>query len=192
MIGQEQRGDCIIPASSDGGPVFAPASERNDSGSKVEGDLASIRADANGTATGFIVAPDVTQWKAGDLVCALTPGGGYAEYCAVPAPHCLPVPKGLSLQEAAALPENFYTVWTNVFDRGGLKADRQRVIRPLADFERAGLHDPSGMRRQAPRFETDDVLDHPTFGIGLVQEVTGDKMRVAFKADTKLLVHGKA
>jgi Cu-Zn family superoxide dismutase len=55
-----ERGDCIIPASSDGGPVFAPASERSDSGSKVEGDLASIRADANGTATGFIVAPDVS------------------------------------------------------------------------------------------------------------------------------------
>lgn len=68
------------------------------------------------------VAPDVTQWKIGDLVCALTPGGGYAEYCAVPAPHCLSVPKGLSLREAAALPENFYTVWTNVFDRGRLKA----------------------------------------------------------------------
>jgi putative PIG3 family NAD(P)H quinone oxidoreductase len=68
------------------------------------------------------VAPDVKQWKTGDLVCALTPGGGYAEYCAVPAPHCLPIPKGLSLREAAALPENFFTVWTNVFDRGRLKA----------------------------------------------------------------------
>jgi superoxide dismutase, Cu-Zn family len=55
-----ERGDCIIPASSDVGPIFAPASERSDSGSKVEGDLASIRADANGTATGFIVAPDVS------------------------------------------------------------------------------------------------------------------------------------
>ena len=47
-------------------------------------------------------APDVTQWKVGDQVCALTPGGGYAEYCAVPAPHCLPIPKGLSLEDAAA------------------------------------------------------------------------------------------
>jgi putative PIG3 family NAD(P)H quinone oxidoreductase len=74
------------------------------------------------------VAPDVTQWKVGDLVCALTPGGGYAEYCAVPAPHCLPVPKGLSLQEAAALPENFYTVWTNVFDRGRLKAGETLLV----------------------------------------------------------------
>jgi putative PIG3 family NAD(P)H quinone oxidoreductase len=74
------------------------------------------------------VASDVTQWKVGDLVCALTPGGGYAEYCAVPAPHCLPIPKGLSLQEAAALPENFYTVWTNVFDRGRLKAGETFLV----------------------------------------------------------------
>jgi Cu-Zn family superoxide dismutase len=55
-----ERGDCIVSNSSDGGPVFAPASERNNAGSKVEGDLASIRADANGSATGFIVAPDVS------------------------------------------------------------------------------------------------------------------------------------
>lgn len=74
------------------------------------------------------VAPDVTQWKIGDLVCALTPGGGYAEYCAVPAPHCLAIPKGLSLQEAAALPENFYTVWTNVFDRGRLQAGESFLV----------------------------------------------------------------
>lgn len=73
-------------------------------------------------------APDVTQWKVGDLVCALTPGGGYAEYCAVPAPHCLSIPKGLSLKEAAALPENFYTVWTNVFDRGRLKAGETFLV----------------------------------------------------------------
>ena len=74
------------------------------------------------------VAPDVKQWKTGDLVCALTPGGGYAEYCAVPAAHCLPIPRGLSLQEAAALPENFYTVWTNVFDRGRLKAGETFLV----------------------------------------------------------------
>ncbi len=74
------------------------------------------------------VAADVKQWRVGDLVCALTPGGGYAEYCAVPAPHCLPIPKGLSLQEAAALPENFYTVWTNVFDRGRLKAGETFLV----------------------------------------------------------------
>ena len=74
------------------------------------------------------VAADVKQWRVGDLVCALTPGGGYAEYCAVPAPHCLPIPKGLSLQEAAALPENFYTVWTNVFDRGRLQAGESFLV----------------------------------------------------------------
>lgn len=74
------------------------------------------------------LAPDVTQWKLGDLVCALTPGGGYAEYCAVPAPHCLPIPKGLTLKEAGALPENFYTVWTNVFDRGRLKAGETILV----------------------------------------------------------------
>jgi len=74
------------------------------------------------------VAPDVTQWKIGDLACALTPGGGYAEYCAVPAPHCLSIPKGLSVKEAAALPENFYTVWTNVFDRGRLQAGETFLV----------------------------------------------------------------
>ena len=65
---------------------------------------------------------DVTGWRIGDMVCALTPGGGYAEYCTVPASHCLPIPQRLSLAEAAALPENYFTVWSNVFERGNLKA----------------------------------------------------------------------
>jgi NADPH:quinone reductase len=64
---------------------------------------------------------DVTPWQIGDKVCALAPGGGYAEYCSVPASHCLPIPHGLSLAEAAALPENYFTVWSNVFERGNLK-----------------------------------------------------------------------
>ena len=68
------------------------------------------------------VASDVTNWKIGDAVCALTHGGGYAEFCAVRAEHCLPIPKGFSLLQAAALPENFFTVWTNVFDRARLKS----------------------------------------------------------------------
>lgn len=63
------------------------------------------------------VGPDVTQWKVGDAVCALTPGGGYAEFCLAEESHCLPIPEGLSLLEAAALPENYFTVWANVFDR---------------------------------------------------------------------------
>ena len=70
-------------------------------------------------------ADDVKQWKINDVVCALTPGGGYAEYCAAPASNCLPVPKGLTLAEAAALPENYFTVWTNVFDRGRLRRGRK-------------------------------------------------------------------
>ena len=70
----------------------------------------------------------VTQWKLGDEVCALTPGGGYAEYCAAPASNCLPVPKGMRLLEAAALPENYFTVWTNVFDRGRLKAGESFLV----------------------------------------------------------------
>lgn len=67
-------------------------------------------------------ASDVMSWKTGDCVCALTPGGGYAQYCTAPAEHCLPVPDGLSLAEAAALPENYFTVWSNVFERGSLKS----------------------------------------------------------------------
>ena len=62
----------------------------------------------------------VTRWKAGDKVCALTHGGGYAEYCVTPEVQALPVPKGLSMVEAASLPETFFTVWSNVFDRGRL------------------------------------------------------------------------
>jgi len=66
------------------------------------------------------LGPEVTQWKAGDAVCALTPGGGYAQYCLTPAGQCLPVPKGLGMVEAASLPETFFTVWINVFERAGL------------------------------------------------------------------------
>lgn len=70
----------------------------------------------------------VSSWKTGDKVCALTPGGGYAEYCAAPAAHCLPVPAGLSLIEAASLPENFFTVWVNVFDTCKLAAGEKFLV----------------------------------------------------------------
>jgi NADPH2:quinone reductase len=73
-------------------------------------------------------APDVTQWKAGDMVCALTPGGGYAEYCAAPAVHCLPIPKGLTVEQAASLPENWFTVWTNIIGRGRLKSGEAFLV----------------------------------------------------------------
>ena len=66
------------------------------------------------------VGTSVHGWRSGDPVCALLSGGGYAEYCAVPARQCLPVPAGVDLVDAAALPEVALTVWTNVFDRGRL------------------------------------------------------------------------
>lgn len=68
------------------------------------------------------VACDGRRLAPGDRVCALVTGGGYAEYCTAPAPQCLPVPRGLDLVAAAALPETFFTVWTNVFDRAHLGA----------------------------------------------------------------------
>lgn len=67
------------------------------------------------------MASDVRSWRDGDQVCALVAGGGYAEYCAAPALQCLPVPRSLDMVAAAAIPETFFTVWTNVFDRGRLK-----------------------------------------------------------------------
>jgi putative PIG3 family NAD(P)H quinone oxidoreductase len=74
------------------------------------------------------VAADVTEPKVGDVVTALTPGGGYAEYCAASAPHCLPVPRGLTLEQAASLPENFFTVYDNVFNRGRLRASETFLV----------------------------------------------------------------
>ncbi len=71
---------------------------------------------------------DVRDWNVGDQVCALVAGGGYAEECVAPAPQCLPVPKGLSLIEAAALPETCLTVWTNLFQRGHLAAGETVLI----------------------------------------------------------------
>ncbi len=80
--------------------------------------------------SGEIVAlgADVSGWNVGDQVCALTPGGGYAEYCVAPAEHCLPVPAGLSLLEAAALPETYFTVWSNVFERGALQPGEALLV----------------------------------------------------------------
>lgn len=71
---------------------------------------------------------DVTNWTIGQAVCALTPGGGYAEYCVVSASHCMPVLAGLSMLQAAALPETYLTVWTNVFERGGLQQGETVLI----------------------------------------------------------------
>jgi NADPH2:quinone reductase len=74
------------------------------------------------------VGAGVTEWAIGDAVCALLPGGGYAEQVVTPAAHCLPVPVGLSLKQAACLPETFFTVWSNVVMRGGLRAGERFLV----------------------------------------------------------------
>ncbi|HVJ74506.1 MAG TPA: NAD(P)H-quinone oxidoreductase [Casimicrobiaceae bacterium] len=74
------------------------------------------------------IGANVVGWDVGDEVCALTPGGGYAEYCVAPAGHCLPLPSGLSLLEAASIPENAFTVWHNVFERGKLAAGETILV----------------------------------------------------------------
>ena len=74
-----------------------------------------------GTIVALGPSADRPIFQIGQQICALVAGGGYAEYCAAPAPQCLPVPDGLSLVEAAAVPETYFTVWTNVFERGALK-----------------------------------------------------------------------
>jgi len=74
------------------------------------------------------IADDVATLSIGDHVCALLAGGGYAEYCTAPAVQCLPIPAGLDFAQAAALPETFFTVWTNVFDRGRLTSDETLLV----------------------------------------------------------------
>ena len=87
-------------------------------------DLPGLEAAGEIVATG----PDVKTWKTGDRVCALLPGGGYAEYALADAGSCLPVPKGLSIEEAAALPETVFTVWANVFDDAKLRAGETLLV----------------------------------------------------------------
>ncbi len=96
----------ILPSMPGASPII---------GLEVAGTVAAVGAAATG-------------WRVGDEVCALTPGGGYAEYCVAPAGHCLPPPKGLSLLEAASLPENAFTVWHNVFERGRLAAGETLLV----------------------------------------------------------------
>ncbi|MYZ49411.1 NAD(P)H-quinone oxidoreductase [Rhizobiales bacterium L72] len=88
-------------------------------GLEISGELAAMGAEVSG-------------WRVGDAVCALTNGGGYAEYCAVEASHCLPVPEGVSLVDAAGLPETFFTVWSNVFMGAKLKAGELLLVHGAA------------------------------------------------------------
>lgn len=83
---------------------------------------------------GLEIAGTVTEvrgdvrWRPGDRVCALVAGGGYAEYCAVPAPQCLPIPDGMDAVTASAIPETYFTVWTNLFQRGRLQAGERVLV----------------------------------------------------------------
>jgi len=74
------------------------------------------------------LGPGVSGVAVGDAVCALVSGGGYAEYCVAPAPQCLPVPRGMDVVTAAAIPETFFTVWTNVFQRGRLQPGESLLV----------------------------------------------------------------
>ena len=81
-----------------------------------------------GAGTIAAIGSSVSEWTVGDQVCALLPGGGYAEYVTTPAAHCLPVPNGLSMAQASALPETYFTVYSNVFMRGGLQAGERFLV----------------------------------------------------------------
>lgn len=105
------RPDCLQRA----GNYDPPPGASDLPGLEVSGTIAAVGSAA-------------TAWRPGDQVCALTPGGGYAEYCAVDEGHCLALPGGLDLQQAAALPENYFTVWTNVFGRGHLRAGETLLV----------------------------------------------------------------
>lgn len=87
-------------------------------------DLPGLEVSGEVVATG----PDVARWRVGDAVCALTPGGGYAEYVVCPAAHALPIPAGMPMDQAAALCENHYTVWSNVVTRGGLTGGERFLV----------------------------------------------------------------
>jgi NADPH:quinone reductase len=91
-----------------------------------EGTTDILGLEASGEIVG--IGEGVSDWKAGDEVCALLIGGGYAEYCVAPAVQCLPVPRGLTTVEAAALPEVIFTVWSNVFEIGALRPGETLLV----------------------------------------------------------------
>jgi len=96
--------------------LYAPPADASDlPGLEIAGEVVACGAEAR-------------MWKVGASVCALAHGGGYAEYCAVPEVQALPLPRGLSMVEAASLPETFFTVWSNVFDRAKLKAGETLLV----------------------------------------------------------------
>ena len=124
-VPQPKRGEVLIEVSHAGvnrpdclqraGAYPPPADASPVIGLEVAGTVVALGEDTQGA-------------RIGDKVCALTPGGGYAEYCTTPAGFCLPIPGSLSLLEAASLPENFFTVWHNVFERGRLVRSEKVLI----------------------------------------------------------------
>ncbi len=124
-VPEVQAGEVLIKVAAAGvnrpdvvqrqGHYPAPPGASDIPGLEAAGSICAIGADTGG-------------WAIGDEVTALVTGGGYAEYCAAPAPQCLAVPQGLSVVEAAALPETFFTVWSNVFDRAGLEAGENFLV----------------------------------------------------------------
>ncbi|QQP90964.1 NAD(P)H-quinone oxidoreductase [Skermanella sp. TT6] len=136
------------------------------------------------------VGSGVADLQVGQQVCALTPGGGYAEFCVTPAPQVLPVPRGLSLTEAGGVPETFFTVWTNVFDRGRLAEGESLLIHGGSSgigttaiqlgkafgarvFTTAGSADKC---RACERLGADRAIDYKTEDYAaVVKELTGGK-----------------
>ena len=105
------RPDCVQRQGN-----YAPPSGTTDiPGLEVSGEIVAVGV-------------EIKNWSVGDKVAALLAGGGYAEYAVAPFQQCLPIPDGLSMIEAAALPETFFTVWTNVFERGALKKGETLMI----------------------------------------------------------------
>lgn len=132
----------------------------------------------------------VSRWRVGESVCALLGGGGYAEYCTAPAGQCLPVPHGLSPVEAAALPETFFTVWTNVFERARLRAGEVLLVHgggggigttaiQVASRLGARVFTTEGGREKCEalaRLGAERAIDYTTENfVGVLKEATGGK-----------------
>ncbi len=124
-IPQPRSGEVLVKVAATGvnGPDMmqrkglypAPADASDLLGLEISGEVAAVGS-------------GVTRWKAGDKLCGLTNGGGYAEYCVIDADHCLPIPAGVALIDAAGLPETYFTVWSNVFIGAQLKAGETFLV----------------------------------------------------------------
>ncbi len=131
-----------------------------------------------------------TGWTLGESVCALTTGGGYAEYCTAPAAQCLPIPRGLDMVEAAALPETFFTVWTNVFERARLVEGESLLVHGGG----GGIGTTAiqmASRLGARVFATEGGADKCKFLMGLGAERVIDYTNEDFVAIVKELTAGK-